>query len=83
MAKFLKNLFSTSSMKIKQDKSTEEEPPRELPIPYDTRRKLSISRSGRMKQNLKNRGKLNGELFGEEVCIELLFNIHFNYININ
>ncbi|XP_077297153.1 uncharacterized protein LOC143918916 [Arctopsyche grandis] len=65
MAKFLKNLFSTSSMKIKQEK-TEEEAPKEIPTPFDTKRTLSISRSGRMKQNLKNRGKLNGELFGDE-----------------
>lgn len=34
---------------------------------YGTQKKMSISRSGRMKHNAKLRGKLNDELYGKEV----------------
>lgn len=75
MAKFFKNLFSHSTLSSEKKKASKSKPElmssedddREFSAPYDTRRKMSVSRSGRMKQNLKQRGALANDLYGEEV----------------
>lgn len=85
MAKFFKNLFSSSTLRIKEDDvvkniaksnkditnnkdntNDKDNTTKEVPS-YDTQKKMSISRSGRMKHNAKLRGKLNDELYGKEV----------------
>lgn len=81
MAKFFKNLFSHNAIssekkkasKSKPDLMSSEDDDREFSAPYDTRRKMSVSRSGRMKQNLKQRGALANDLYGDEVSRFLLF----------
>ncbi|XP_013185146.1 uncharacterized protein LOC106130768 [Amyelois transitella] len=63
MAKYLKSLFTPSEKKsrtIVYEGDLEDGEP-----PMDSRRKLSISRSGRLKQANKKRHSLSKDLYGE------------------
>ncbi|KAI5645653.1 hypothetical protein NE865_02320 [Phthorimaea operculella] len=62
MAKFIKSIFTTE----KKKPSSEEDANCDFTPPLDQRRKLSISRSGRMKQANKKRFELSPDLYGEE-----------------
>ncbi|KAG7297451.1 hypothetical protein JYU34_019451 [Plutella xylostella] len=59
MAKFIKSFFNGQRRASKQDIDEDFTPP------LDSRRKLSISRSGRMKQANKKRHSLSLELYGD------------------
>lgn len=65
MAKFLKSIFQPTDVRrtVSYEGSSEED--REPPL--DGRRKLSISRSGRMKQAQKKRLSLTLDIYGAEV----------------
>lgn len=63
MAKFIKSIFNTDKKQSKSNDSLEENREDFTP-PLDIRRKLSISRSGRMKQNKKRRS-LSLEVYGD------------------
>lgn len=64
MAKFIKSFFHTSDKKRSSRGLVLDE---DVPPPLDDRRKLSISRSGRMKQANKKRRSLCLDLYGDEV----------------
>lgn len=74
MAKFLKTIFSSSSERKRSskcsDKGLDDDGRNDFSVPGDDRRKLSISRSGRMKQNNKKRAQLSSEVFGEELQVQ-------------
>ncbi|XP_045526460.1 uncharacterized protein LOC123715480 [Pieris brassicae] len=61
MAKIIKSIFNTSERR----KSRFEDKEEDVPSP-DLRRKLSISRSGRMRQANKKRQSLSLEVYGQE-----------------
>ncbi|XP_041985347.1 uncharacterized protein LOC121737727 [Aricia agestis] len=61
MAKFIKSIFHTGERKYKHD----DEDKTEASPPLDDRRKLSISRSGRLKAN-KKRQTLSLDVYGQE-----------------
>ncbi|KAJ2937136.1 hypothetical protein O0L34_g19498 [Tuta absoluta] len=65
MAKFLKSFFTTEKRKpsSEEDGSGDRE---DFTPPLDGRRKLSISRSGKMKQANKKRYELSPDLYGTE-----------------
>lgn len=66
MAKFLKSLFQTTPDKRKISQyGTEHEALGDVTPPMGGRRKLSISRSGRMKQTNRKRHSISLDLYGE------------------
>ncbi|CAK1541045.1 unnamed protein product [Leptosia nina] len=62
MAKIIKSLFTTSERRKSRLEDKEEDNP-----PQDLRRKLSISRSGRMRQANKKRQVLSLDVYGQEI----------------
>ncbi|KAM3960657.1 uncharacterized protein ACR2FA_005247 [Aphomia sociella] len=62
MAKFIKSLFQPNDVRRSEsyDEPTTEDTP-----PLDSKRKLSMSRSGKLKQLYKKRHSLSMELYGE------------------
>lgn len=68
MAKFLKSIFNPAEKrKVSQYETEGGDEKTENSLPMDDRRKLSISRSGRMKQANKKRHSLSLDLYGDEV----------------
>ncbi|XP_013138024.1 PREDICTED: uncharacterized protein LOC106102948 [Papilio polytes] len=65
MAKFIKSFFQTPSDKRRNSQYGEEDGT--LTPPLGGRRKLSISRSGRMKQSNKKRHSISLDLYGENL----------------
>ncbi|RVE48257.1 hypothetical protein evm_007114 [Chilo suppressalis] len=65
MAKFLKSFFQTEKRSHSYEGSAEDDKT-DLPPPMEGRRKLSVSRSGRMKQAQKKRLSLSLEIFGND-----------------
>lgn len=70
MAKFLKSIFNPAEKRKvpRHDDATEDDKVEEPPM--DGRRKLSISRSGRMKQANRKRHSLSLDLYGEVWTID-------------
>ncbi|KPJ19162.1 hypothetical protein RR48_05472 [Papilio machaon] len=66
MAKFIKSFFQTPSDKRRNSQYGNEEDGTLTP-PLGGRRKLSISRSGRMKQSNKKRHSISLDLYGENL----------------
>ncbi|KAJ0170810.1 hypothetical protein K1T71_013582 [Dendrolimus kikuchii] len=67
MAKFLKSIFNpTEKRRAPHYEGEAGDEKTENALPMDERRKLSISRSGRMKQANKKRHSLSLELYGDE-----------------
>lgn len=75
MAKFIKSIFTPEKRRNIYDDELEGEG--ETP-PLDERRKLSMSRSGRLKQSYKRRQQLSVEVYGGEVLTN-----HFKITGIN
>ncbi|XP_068625554.1 uncharacterized protein [Battus philenor] len=68
MAKFIKSFFQTTTDKRKNSQyGTEHEDVCDLSPPLGGRRKLSISRSGRMKQSNRKRHSISLELYRENL----------------
>ncbi|XP_045455394.1 uncharacterized protein LOC123665092 [Melitaea cinxia] len=67
MAKFIKSIFYTTDRRknSKHEEGDEEKVTNALPL--DGRRKLSISRSGRMKHSNRKRHSLSLELYNQEI----------------
>lgn len=65
MAKFLKSIFNTSERRKLPRHECEAEDDKTDSPPLDERRKLSISRSGRLKQANKKRHSLSLDLYGD------------------
>ncbi|KAL4708590.1 hypothetical protein ACJJTC_014198 [Scirpophaga incertulas] len=61
MEKFLKSLFQSDKGKAREEPEDDKEPP-----PLEGRRKLSVSRSGRMKQANKKRLSLSLDIYGDD-----------------
>lgn len=59
---FLKSIFTPEK---KKDSTLDEEDKNDFTPPFDERRKLSISRSGKMKQANKLRNALSSDLYGQ------------------
>jgi hypothetical protein len=59
MAKFIKSLFQTEKKPVVLEEIADEPPS------LDSRRKLSVSRSGRMKHSQKKRLSLTLDIFGD------------------
>ncbi|XP_012546732.1 uncharacterized protein LOC101735880 [Bombyx mori] len=71
MAKFLKSFFTPSEKRKHSKHDGETEDGKTDFPPLDERRKLSISRSGRLKQANRKRHSLSLDLYGESnQCIE-------------
>ncbi|XP_072934732.1 uncharacterized protein [Epargyreus clarus] len=66
MAKFIKSIFNTTERR-KNSRYEEPEEDKDFTPPLDGRRKLSISRSGRMRQANRKRNSLSLELYGENL----------------
>ncbi|CAH0721186.1 unnamed protein product, partial [Brenthis ino] len=66
MAKLIKSIFHTSERRKSRYEEGEEDRNNVVP-PMDGRRKLSISRSGRMRQANRKRNSLSLELYNEEI----------------
>nr|XP_026498801.1 uncharacterized protein LOC113402709 [Vanessa tameamea]XP_026498802.1 uncharacterized protein LOC113402709 [Vanessa tameamea]XP_026498803.1 uncharacterized protein LOC113402709 [Vanessa tameamea] len=67
MAKFIKSIFHTTDRRrTSRYEESEEDKPNVAP-PLDGRRKLSISRSGRMRQANRKRHSLSLELYNHEI----------------
>lgn len=64
MAKFIKSIFHTSERRKSRYEEGEEDRNNVVP-PMDGRRKLSISRSGRMRQANRKRNSLSLELYNQ------------------
>lgn len=73
MAKLLKSIFNTAERR-KAPQEGEEEDEKHVTPPMDSRRQLSISRSGRLRQANKKRHSLTLELYGD-VSIPTLLHI--------
>uniref|UniRef100_A0A2A4K1X8 Uncharacterized protein n=1 Tax=Heliothis virescens TaxID=7102 RepID=A0A2A4K1X8_HELVI len=73
MAKFLKSIFQPTDRRKPAYEHEAEEDRSESPQPA-SRRQLSISRSGRMKQANKKRHSLTLELYGETIQIDAVEN---------
>ncbi|GBP80814.1 hypothetical protein EVAR_60441_1 [Eumeta japonica] len=63
MSKVLKSFFPSNEKRI-STKNHDNEITEDHPLPLDSRRKLSISRSGKMKQTNKKRHTLSPDLYG-------------------
>lgn len=72
MAKFIKSIFYTNDRRknSKHEEGDEEKVTNALPL--DGRRKLSISRSGRMKHSNRKRHSLSLELYNQVSFIYVL-----------
>ncbi|OWR51770.1 hypothetical protein KGM_207208 [Danaus plexippus plexippus] len=66
MAKFIKSIFNTTERRKSRYEDAEEDKNNFTP-PLDDRRKLSTSRSGRLKQANKKRHSLSLELYNQEM----------------
>ncbi|CAH2096975.1 unnamed protein product [Euphydryas editha] len=67
MAKFIKSIFLTTDRRKNSRHEEGDEEKVNNALPLDGRRKLSISRSGRMKQANRKRHSLSLEVYNQEI----------------